>query len=61
MKQKTFKIGDKVYTTKNSSWGMSPMMVVGLFESGCVRCKNPDFSGVGAFRASELEIYDLGC
>lgn len=52
----SFKVGDMVYTTHNASWGMKPMKVMDLTEDG-IRCKSPDFSGIGWFAANECELF----
>jgi hypothetical protein len=54
-----FKVGDTVYTYHNASWGMKPMKVMELTEDG-IRCKNPDFSGIGWFAANECKLATSG-
>lgn len=54
-----FKVGDKVYTYHNSSWGMEPMKVVHVTEDG-ISCKHKDFSGVGWFAAKECQLATSG-
>lgn len=51
----SFKVGDTVYTYHNASWGMNPMKVMELTEDG-IRCKHPDFSGIGWFNAKECRL-----
>jgi hypothetical protein len=55
----SFKVGDKVYTYHNASWGLNPMRVTSLTEDG-VNCKHPDFTGEGWFRASECKLATSG-
>jgi hypothetical protein len=58
-KNHSFKVGDKVYTYHNASWGMKPMTVVDCTEDG-IRCKNQDFSCIGWFAANECELATSG-
>jgi hypothetical protein len=53
-KNHSFKVGDVVYTKKNSSWGMKPMVVQRLIGDG-ISCKHPDFP-TGWFPVSECEL-----
>lgn len=54
MKQKAkYKKGDLVFTVGNFSWGLKPMEVTEATDS-YVRCKHPDFSGIGLFYLSEI-------
>ena len=51
---KPFKVGDTVYSTKNSVWGMHPMKVVrvDVVHNGCSCSVNS--LGVGYFTNNEL-------
>ena len=53
MKLKDIKVGESVYSSNNSAWGLSPMIVKAVHHSDYIQCKHPIF-GVGGFTAKEL-------
>ena len=51
-----FKIGQKVWSLRNPSWGTKPMKIVDYYEhSDFYRCEHPHY-GIGAFPTSELSL-----
>lgn len=54
--KQTYKVGDKVFASKNSEWGLEPMRITRNDEFS-VLCKHPNFIGTGYFRKDEVEPF----
>ena len=52
---KCFKVGDRVFATRNSTWGLKPMRVIKVHSTGA-SCKHPAFTSGGWFGNSELML-----
>ena len=53
-KQKSFKVGDRVFATRNRCWGTQEMKVTKVIREGC-NCLHPGSLGEGHFLNYEIE------
>lgn len=53
-KNKAFKLGDRIFTTKNSAWGLLPMTIIKVFNDG-VNAEHKEFTSNGWFSMNEIE------
>lgn len=56
MKQKNYKVRDKIFATKNSAWGLKPMIVIKLYDNG-ITATHEDFTSNGYFSEVEVEHF----